>query len=134
MVRAEKKNTHTHKKTRVCVFEGLGRDTYHMYSAITFSVVSERLRLMRSESRDIFKIKGLKWKLFTPTTSLSPPLSLLNPQIQYGNARTEAKLLWDFIVTSRTWNHNNNFLKTEKKSFLFEFKCFQQKKKKKRRL
>lgn len=33
------------------------KETNHMYSAITFSVVSERLRLMRSESRDISKIK-----------------------------------------------------------------------------
>lgn len=33
------------------------RDTNHMYSAMIFSVVSERLRLIKSESRAIFQNK-----------------------------------------------------------------------------
>lgn len=41
------------KKTEGRVKE---REVYHMYSAITFSVVSERSRLMRSESSDIVPV------------------------------------------------------------------------------
>jgi hypothetical protein len=33
------------------------KGTNHMYSAITFSVVSDRLRLIRSESSDMLKIR-----------------------------------------------------------------------------
>lgn len=39
------------------------RDTNHMYSAMIFSVVSERLRLIKSESRAIFQNKERKLKL-----------------------------------------------------------------------
>jgi ribosome recycling factor len=42
------------KEEEVCVC-GEHRRQYHKYSAMIFSVESERLRLMRSESNDMIK-------------------------------------------------------------------------------
>jgi len=55
-----KKKQHHHKKSVCLCFcllaacERKREESNHMYSAMIFSVVSERSRLMRSERRDMF--------------------------------------------------------------------------------
>lgn len=96
--------THQHKrtlkpwKTKTAMKEknkqpGNGEKTHHMYSAITFSVTSERFKLMRPESSDMMNPEKEKRKetqvstwlflsFFLPHPSPKPPCYLPTTQTQ----------------------------------------------------
>jgi len=78
------------------------RDTNHMYSAITFSVVSERLRLIRSESNDIF----FKSKLLAQNFSFSSFVPLIRYKVG-GFYSVICELLKQFTNIITVWKRKS---------------------------
>lgn len=95
-----------------------------MYSAITFSVVSERLRLIRSESSvDIFKIKSLETETLQSESFIFPRFPLICCFFRSTDSMNgcvgfivrEMCLYKNFSDSADSSNYNNQKKRKEKK-------------------